>query len=229
METKKLGFRYWPWSRKLNKDDIVIICGDSAFNWDDTKETNYWTDWLEDRPFTTISVMGNHENYDAIRALPVEEWNGGIVRKVRPHVMYLENGEIFNIQNHTIFVQGGAASVDKAYRKEGISWWPQEIPSYEEFKHAAETLERANFNVDIILSHTAPNNKIERIDKFYPQFDSVTNYLQKFVYEQVKYKQWCCGHFHVDISILEDNFHFLYNDIMELLPDNTIKYMGTLK
>lgn len=209
-----------------DRNNILIICGDAGFMWDDSKETKWWDDWTEDLGIIIISCFGNHENYNAIRTITPEIWNGGVVRKVRPHVMYLENGELFNICGYTIFVQGGAASTDKVYRKEGKTWWPEEIPSDEEFKHAVETLERAHFNIDIILSHTAPNSMINRIDRFYPQYDKVTNFLEKVVYSQTSYKQGFCGHFHIDRSISDKNFHFLYNDIIELFPDNTIKVIN---
>lgn len=226
IELKKLSNKNFPLARELTKDDIVCICGDAGFMWDTSKETKYWDDWAEDRPFTIVTCFGNHENYDAIRALPAEEWCGGIVRKVRPHVMYLENGEYFNICGHSLFAQGGAASIDKAYRKEGRSWWAAEIPSREELEHAAETMENLEFNVDIIVSHTAPNRMINRIDRFYPQYDTVTNFLNKFIYANTTWKQWFCGHFHIDRSFPNENFHFLYNDIIELLPNNEIKVVN---
>lgn len=226
LELKKLSNKRFPLARELDRDDVLLITGDAGFMWDNTPETRYWDDWTEDRPFTIVACFGNHENYDAIRALPAEEWCGGIVRKVRPHVMYLENGEFFNICGHTIFVQGGAESIDKAYRKEGRSWWAAEIPSRAEFEHAAEVLERANFNVDIIISHTAPNSMINKVDRFMPRYDDVTNFLNKFVFRNTTWKQWLCGHFHIDRSFPDDKFHFLYNDIIEILPNNEIKVVN---
>lgn len=218
IELKKLSNKNFPLARDLTKDDVVCICGDAGFMWDTSNETKYWDDWAEDRPFTIVTCFGNHENYNAIRTLPQEIWSGGIVRKVRPHVMYLENGEFFDIGLRRIFVQGGASSIDKVYRKEGKSWWQQEIPSYEEFSHAAEMLEAIHFTTNIIVSHTAPNSMINKIDKFMPHYDDVTNFLEKYVMSQVYYDHWFCGHFHIDRSIPENNFHFLYNDIVEVLP-----------
>ena len=226
LELKKLSNENFPLARELDRSDVLLITGDAGFMWDDTSKTKYWDDWAESRNFTIATCFGNHCNYDKLRALPAEEWCGGIVRKVRPHVMYLENGEFFNICGHTIFVQGGAASIDKAYRKEGKSWWSAEIPSYDEFDHAAKTLERVNFNVDIILTHTAPNTMINKINKFSPQYDDVTNFLDKFVFKNTTWKYWLCGHFHTDRSFFDNNFHFLYNDIIELLPNGEIKVVN---
>lgn len=37
----------------------------------------WWRSWLNDRPFTTLFVDGNHENFDLLNAYPVENWHGG--------------------------------------------------------------------------------------------------------------------------------------------------------
>lgn len=48
----------------MTKQDYVIICGDFGGVWDGSKREKYWLDWLEDKPFTTLFVSGNHENYN---------------------------------------------------------------------------------------------------------------------------------------------------------------------
>ena len=53
-------------------------------------------DWLEDRPFTTLFCEGNHENFDRLYSYPVEKWNGGNVHKIRPSVIHLMRGQVFN-------------------------------------------------------------------------------------------------------------------------------------
>lgn len=226
LELKKLSRKNFPLSRQLTKDDVVIICGDAGFMWDDSRETNYWDNWAEQLPFTLVACLGNHENYNIIRALPAEKWCGGIVRKVRPHVMYLENGEYFNICDHTIFVQGGASSTDKAYRTEGKSWWSQEIPSYKEFEYSANNLRKHQFVANIIISHTAPNSMINQIDRFMPTYDAVTNFLEKVIMQNTQYGNWFCGHFHIDRSFYPNRFHFLYNDILEIQPDGIISLVN---
>lgn len=195
--------------------------------WDDTTETKYWDNWTEERSFTTIATMGNHERYPKIRTLPTELWNGGIVRKVRPHVMYLETGEIFNINGFSFFVMNGATSIDKHIRKEGKTWFSEEIPSYQEFKHAASNLRAHDMKVDYILSHTTSNRTIQKFDKWCPRFDAVTNFLDKFVEEEVDFRTNLCGHFHID-RIIDDKHLILYNDIIELLPNGEFKVVNNV-
>ena len=67
-----------------NKDDnVVIILGDFGLVWDykgENKKEKYWLDWLENKPFTTVFVDGNHENYKRLNIYSVKEWNGGKVQ-----------------------------------------------------------------------------------------------------------------------------------------------------
>ncbi len=93
-------------------DDYVIICGDFGGIWSSDQEDTEKLDWLEDRPFTTLFVDGDHENFDLLNALPVQEWHGGKVHCVRPHVLHLMRGQVFDIGSRTFFTMGGAASHD---------------------------------------------------------------------------------------------------------------------
>lgn len=215
VDIHKLSFEQWPLSRELDKTDILIICGDAGLLWNNSKETNYWCDWLNDRPYTVISVLGNHENYPAIRAQPLTQWNGGLVRTIRPSVYYAENGEIFTINNKTFFFMGGAHSVDRAYRVAGKSWWPEEIPSYTEFAHAADNLQLHNCQVDFVISHTAPTHLVRKLFPYEDASDPVTNFLEKYICDNVKFTKQFMGHFHIDRTI-DDKYYFMYDDIMEI-------------
>ena len=121
----------WPLGRTLTRDDVVIVAGDFGFVWDGSNAEKYWLDWFESKPWTTCFVDGNHENHHALANLPVREWNGGLVHEVRPHVLHLMRGEVFDIDGLTVLAMGGAASNDRQYRREGRSWWPEEMPSEE--------------------------------------------------------------------------------------------------
>lgn len=61
----------------------MIICGNFGF-WDESGEQRYWRKWLSGKPFTTLWVDGNHENYDLLKTYPVEQWRGGKVQFITP-------------------------------------------------------------------------------------------------------------------------------------------------
>ena len=218
LELKRLSNKNFPLAKTLTKEDVVIICGDAGFMWNSSNETKYWDDWAEDRPFTIISVFGNHSNYDALRAIPITEWQGAKVHAVRPHVMYIENGEIFTLNNKTFFCMGGARSIDKAYRIEGKSWWPEEIASYQEMEHGINNLEKYNFNVDYILAHCAPNHIVDILYPYENQHDTMTSYLEH-VCQRTIFNKFFCGHYHVDRSYDDQKYNIIYNDILEIMPD----------
>ena len=172
----------FPEMRTMTKADAVIICGDFRGVWDDSPREAYWLDWLEEKPFTTLFVDGNHENFDRLGELPVHQWQGGKIHRVRPHVLHLMGGQVFEINGTTFFTMGGAASHDiqdgvldpaspdfeqeywfkrrtqQMFRVKGVSWWPQEFPSNEEYAEAVRNLERVNWKVDCILTHCAPTS-----------------------------------------------------------------------
>lgn len=105
----------FPEQSEMTKNDYVIICGDFGGVWNIDAESpreKWWMDWLENKPFTTLFVDGNHENFDRLYTYPVEEWNGGKVHKIRPSVIHLMRGQVFTIEGKKIFTFGGAGSHD---------------------------------------------------------------------------------------------------------------------
>ena len=101
--------------RSLDKDDYVIICGDFGGIWStdvENREEKYWMSWLADKPYTTLFVDGNHENFDRLNSYPVEIWNGGKVHKINQSVIHLMRGQIFELAGQKIFTFGGAQSHD---------------------------------------------------------------------------------------------------------------------
>lgn len=98
--------------RDLTKEDCLIICGDFGGIWDGGDAEQQWLDWLETRSFTTLFVSGNHENYDLLRNYPISQWHGGLVQAIRPSVLHLMRGQLYNICGKRIFTMGGASSHD---------------------------------------------------------------------------------------------------------------------
>lgn len=95
----------FPEQKEMTKDDYVIICGDFGGVWNRNEESKTETmvlDWLDCKPFTILFVDGNHENFDRLYAYPVEEWHGGKVHKIRPSVIHLMRGQVFELEGKKI-------------------------------------------------------------------------------------------------------------------------------
>ena len=113
----------------LHPSDVMIIAGDAGYVWD--KDYIYDMESLQQVfPGTIAFVDGNHENHAMLNEFPVEKWNGGNVHRVGERVFHLMRGEIYDIYEKKFFVFGGARSVDKDRRTEGVSWWKEEEPTY---------------------------------------------------------------------------------------------------
>lgn len=153
--SSRFAFKNWPLGRTLTRDDVVIVAGDFGFVWDGSNAEKYWLNWLESKPWTTCFVDGNHENHHALANLPIREWNGGLVHEARPHVLHLMRGEVFDIGGLTVLAMGGAASNDRQCRREGRSWWPEEMPSEEEMERCRASLDRVGWKVDYVVTHEA--------------------------------------------------------------------------
>lgn len=97
---ERFNLDVFPEQKEMTKDDCVIICGDFGGVWNRNEESSREAklmDWLENRSFTTLFVDGNHENFDRLYAYPIEKWHGGKVHKIRPSVIHLMRGQVFEI------------------------------------------------------------------------------------------------------------------------------------
>ena len=55
-----------PILKKADADDIVIVCGDFGFFWDDSKQEQKFRKKLSELKYTVAFVDGCHENYDML-------------------------------------------------------------------------------------------------------------------------------------------------------------------
>lgn len=234
---KRFNTENFPEQKQMSRDDYVIICGDFGGLWDGSKSERYWLKWLEDKPFTTLFIDGNHENYTLLNSFPVTEWHGGKVHAIRPHLLHLMRGQHFEIDGRTFFTMGGAASHDiqdgildpdapnfkeeykrkamlrQLFRVRGLSWWPEEMPSEDEYQEARDTLGRIGHKVDYVLTHCCPTS-IENLLFSFFQPDALTNFLEEIM-ETTDFKNWIFGHYHEDRRV-DARFVLLYEQIVEL-------------
>ena len=224
-------------------------------------------DWLESRSFTTLFVPGNHENYDRLtgctnerlmsswfysrmpeeekeklrRGYPRMSWHGGSVRCLRPSVLMLERGGIFEIAGKTCFAFGGARSHDirdgildpadypdeqafrKAYRSKqgrmfrvrGVSWWDAEMPDEQEMEEGRRNLETFmadHEQLDFIFTHDAPAS--DRIYLGYAADDPLCRYLES-LRDTARYGKWFYGHLHDNRRVMDRHF-LLYEQIVRI-------------
>ncbi|MBQ4509222.1 MAG: metallophosphoesterase [Clostridia bacterium] len=194
------------------ENDYLIVCGDFGYIFKNSPMEHVFLNRLEKKPYTICFCDGNHENFAEINSYPVEIWNGGKVHKIRKNVIHLMRGQIYEFEGKKIFTFGGAYSRDRYMRKENYSYWREELPNDSEYKEASENLKNHNFEVDYVITHTAPREIIKRMGKNPdPHDDELTGYLEWIMYS-IKFKKWFFGHWHDERSI-GDKFRALLFDV----------------
>ena len=113
---------------------------------------------------------------------------------------------------------GGAYSIDKYIRTEGISWWSQELPSDSEYKEGISSLKEHNCKVDYIVTHTAPRHVIRMMGKFPDMHDMELTGFLEWVMCEVKFKRWFFGHWHYDKSI-DQRFRAVWFDLIPIYDE----------
>lgn len=213
IDIHKLSSKRFPQQKSMTKDDHLIICGDFGGVWDGSREEKYWIKWLENKNFTTLFVDGNHENFDILNDLPLEDLGGEKVHRIGDGIYHLMRGRIYKIEDQTFFTFGGASSHDKKFRTEGKNWWRAEMPNLKEFDLARKNLYEYDFQIDYIITHTAPETIQNMIASEYEK-NELTTFLDE-VRMQTCYKKWFFGHYHKDIRVTEKDIA-VFDSIIEL-------------
>lgn len=231
--------------REMTKSDYIIICGDFGGIWRDRPEERYWLDWLNDKPFTTLYVDGNHENFDRYYSdeFPQVKFHGGQTHQIRDSIYHMMRGEVFELDGKRIFAFGGASSHDirdgivdpadypdrkslnrelrsrylrwQQFRVKGVSWWPQEIPSEAEMAHGMETLASVGNKVDYVVTHCLPQEVAYLFSFGLYKSDPLMMYFNQLLHNGLQFDRWYCGHYHVDRRAMA-KFDILYTDIRRI-------------
>ena len=225
IDHQKLNRFNFPESNNLTKNDYVIIAGDAGILWSSYSNTclNHISnrdrkliDWYNKKNFTTLFVDGNHENHNALNYFPEKIWNGGKVHYISNSIIHLMRGQIYTINGKTFFVMGGADSVDKMCRIENTSWWKNEMPSREEYEEAISNLEKVDFKVDYVITHTCGSSCINDLITYHIEKDTLTKFFDHLEFDlNLKFKHWYFGHHHLDKQI-DDRHTCVYDKILRI-------------
>ena len=163
-----------------------IQVGDMGVFWDGREPWGHYVrDFTLDKQVSFIG--GNHDNWDFLRcdsSFRNQKWP--------KNLFYIPNASHWNLPTPINFM-GGANSIDKHNRIEGMDWWPGEIPPYSEFQAFADLP-----HSDVWITHTCPTEVAIRLLKngnVIP--DPVSNNLQQiWDNSEEKPKIWLFGHWH---------------------------------
>nr|WP_027872335.1 metallophosphoesterase family protein [[Eubacterium] cellulosolvens] len=238
---ERFNARIFPEQKTMTKEDYVIVCGDFGGVWKrntSDREETMLLDWLDSRSYTTLFVDGNHENFDRLDSYPIEIWKGGKVHKIRPSVIHLMRGQVFEIAGRSIFTFGGASSHDisggilevdapdfekkrKAlqkgflpYRINHVSWWARELPTEKEMEEGRRNLVVHGDEVDFIVTHCCASSTQAILGGGRYKPDPLTNYLEE-IRQKTKFKKWFFGHYHDNKNVNTEEI-LLYEQIIRI-------------
>lgn len=231
IDIHKISISQWPDQKSLTKDDYLIVCGDFGllFNYRETgksipscpedscwdEEELWWLNWLQERPFTTLFIDGNHENFDRLKKYPVTDWNGGKVQIISDSVIHLMRGQVYQIDKEKIFVMGGARSHDRTcnwYREAGYAQNLVEgrIAFAKGISRGTKNLSANNNKIDYIISHESPADYLYREGYFAYELPDFLLSIK----DTVEFKRWYCGHHHKDTGY--GRVRILYYDVVQI-------------
>lgn len=188
------------------QNDLLIILGDVGLYLQDTEQNRAFNENFKAISCRLAFIDGNHENFDYLESLPVENWCGGNVHRVSDTVVHLMRGQIFTLEGKTFFTMGGCKSTQKW--KDSGSWWPQEDPSEKEIDLAYQNLKKHHNKVDFILTHK------------YSTSDSAADTaslqgLFNYIEGQVIFRHWYSGHWH-KTDLIDSHHTIVFQDPVKL-------------
>jgi predicted phosphodiesterase len=142
---------------KINGAQYVIQLGDFGFDFNPNVLTSIraWLDADERRRWLWLD--GNHDQHDYIRT---EICKGKHPKKPVAHfhdrMFYCPRGSTLKVGKKKVLFLGGAVSIDKDRRTQGVNWWPQEHISTADAHRAIDN----GHNADVLLSHDAPRTGV---------------------------------------------------------------------
>lgn len=217
---------------KTTTDDYMIILGDVGLNFCMDHRDEERKAVLDELPVSFFCIHGNHEErpYN-ISSYRQKKWHGGIVyyEETHPTILFAKDGEVYDLAGKKGVAIGGAYSADKSFRLLlGLPWFSEEQPS-EQIKAYVETqLEKQNWTVDFVFSHTCPlmyepwEKYAGIIDK--KDMDQSTEQWLDRIASKLDYKCWYFGHYHDNICY--ERAELLYEEIKELGKTGFIQKLG---
>ena len=209
---------------KMNttKEDILIVLGDAGLNYYLNYKDDFVKKEVQQLPITVFCIHGNHEERPFnISSYKTKDWHNGLVyyEDCYPDILFAKDGELYDFNGKTCLVIGGAYSVDKQYRlSRGWSWFESEQPSDEIKKYVINQLDKVDWVVDYVFSHTTPL-KYEPVEWFLDfidqnTVDKTTEEWLDSIENKLNYKKWYCGHYHGSKTV--DKLRLMFEDFIEL-------------
>ncbi|MFZ2538322.1 MAG: hypothetical protein WAX04_05430, partial [Oscillospiraceae bacterium] len=140
------------------------------------------------------------------------DYCGSKARKISGNLYCLMRGGVYTIDDKKVFAFGGGDALDEYSQKQNDE---ELLPSVQEMQDASANLSACGDEVDIIVTHDAP----EKIRSFVNMENNEMNYLHTFlddIRQTVKFKQWYFGKYHNNKRI-PPCYNIIFTDIVKYI------------
>lgn len=221
------------------RKDVLIVLGDAGFNYFEDFRDDELKKEVSELNITLFCLHGNKENRPQnIGTYGIRNFCEGKVyyEPKYPNIFFAIDGEIYTFEGKKYMVVGGAHSVDKVRcLEEGRPFWEDEMPDDATKAKVKKRLADEKDNIYGMMTHTCPikylptemfvstrqNAEIKRKRRtakakklFKPDIDRSTEEWLGEIEQQLDYKVWYCGHYHIDKQI--DKISMMYHEILPL-------------
>lgn len=153
---------------------------------------------LRDADLMAYFLDGNHEDHPRLWRRYKPKADG--FANVRPHLRYAPRGHCWTWDDVKFLSLGGAYSIDKADRTEGIDWFPEEMTTDEDVVRAC-----SHGFVDVLLSHDAPMGaNVPHIIPDIPQSNENREKIREVVFNTLP------------VIVAHGHYHRRYTDVFDI-------------
>lgn len=165
---------------RLMDVDLVLQLGDFGFLHLDEDNREYVPP-----PRPVHFIDGNHDSFPLFKGItePTE---------IRENLIYVPRGHVLETDEGTrIGCLGGADSIDKKRRTQGVTWFPEETISYDDqMRMVQQHLEEP---IDLLATHTPPATIVRQMGIPHP---SPSDRAVEGVWKELGRPELVCGHMH---------------------------------
>ena len=204
-----------PGVKKLRRGDTLLVCGDFGFIWDGDKKEQRILKKLGRKRFHIAFVDGIHENHNLLSAYPVTEWCGGKVHHISGRLYHLMRGQVYHMEDKTIFTMGGGELPETADYDERFAAC---LPTVDDLYEANENLQRVDYRVDAVITHDCNgvvknflNMDCDACNHVYAFLDNASRIME--------YDRWYFGCHHMDKQI-PPRYTGVYREVLSLCGEH---------
>lgn len=189
--------------------EAVLVAGDFGYWGSSPKLVQKAGASLKRFGVATWFIDGNHEDHPRLRKTIAALGDGSKITNITGSLYHIGRGGVVTVGGLKVVGMGGAASIDKGYRSQGVDWFEEELIDDHDVNEAI-----AAGRGDVLVSHDAPSGweipgiaPRETLDEKWlqelPDCEAHQRIL-RVVYESVVPKILIHSHYHSGYEIISE-------------------------